>query len=416
MIGLSAPRDRVKGLIKLSGSKSISNRLLILSEVLECAPDFRNLSDSKDTRLLQKALKQINSAGKSVTMIDVQDAGTDMRFLTALLSVTEGEWIITGSERMKQRPVGELVNALIQLGADIHYEGKEGFPPLRIKGKKLAGGTIGINTSISSQFISALLLVAPSFQRGLTLLLKGNTVSRPYINMTSELLKGFGINVDQSSHAIQVFPSPAFRLPVTVQIESDWSSASYWYCICALAHQAEIELAYFNEKSLQADSVLPELFKNLGVKSVFREKSVLLTSIKPIATEFKYDFTHCPDIAQTIAVTCFGLGIKAELSGLNTLRIKETDRISALKTELEKLNAQVMVTEDKMIIERPGTKNKKQGALINTYNDHRMAMSFAPLVLLYDRIEIDDHEVIDKSYPAFWEDLKSMGFNVNLQP
>ncbi len=414
MIEISAGTHKLDSCIQISGSKSISNRLLILKTLLNSDLVIENLSDSEDTQLLQKALTSVKN--KSQTLIDIHHAGTDMRFLTALLSVTEGEWILTGSERMKERPIGELVNALRALGADITYPEKENYPPLKIQGKKLKGGTVDINSSISSQFVSALLLIAPVLERGLVLRLKGKSVSRPYIDMTISLLKDFGFEVQESSQTFTVLPSPVLRVPSSVTVESDWSSASYWYSICALSPNSTLELRSFSKTSMQADSVLPLIFRDLGVETVVKGASLLLTHSHPLVKTFRYDFTDCPDIAQTIAVTCFALGIKAELHGLSTLKVKETDRLLALKQELEKCGATVSITSDSIHIDRRSTSHNSLAPQIHTYNDHRMAMSFAPLALVFGKLKIDAPEVVHKSYPAFWEDLKSLGFNVNLQP
>ena len=443
MIKLAAPTTPIKANIHLAGSKSISNRLLVLAEVLNLKLSLENCSDSEDTVLLQKAIAQVKN--KKQATVDVHHAGTDMRFLTALLAITEGEWIITGSERMKERPIGELVTALTSLGASISYLEKQNFPPLLIKGKKLKGGTIEIDSSVSSQFISALLLVAPAMEVGLNLILKGKTVSRPYIDMTIVLLKSVGINTMQEKTFISITPSstspPPFSispLPSYILVESDWSSASYWYSICALSGNASIELRTLTKKSSQADSILPDIYKELGVKTTFKENSIVLTSIKPILSEFNYDFTDCPDSAQTLAVTCFGLGIKTKLTGLSTLKVKETDRLVALKNELEKLGAEIEIGNDflevkgynievkgyKLDVKRskknvstnnPITNNLSPNN-VSTYNDHRMAMSFAPLALVFNELFIENPSVVGKSYPRFWEDLKSVGFNVNLQP
>ncbi len=440
MIELWAPQHIKNTFLQLSGSKSISNRWLILNAVLELGLVIENLSDAEDTVLLKNALQQIKGSKKS--KIDIQHAGSDMRFLTALLACREGEWTLTGSDRMKQRPIGELVTALKSLGANITYLEKEGFPPLLIRGQKLAGGNIEIDSGVSSQFVSALLLIAPSLEKGLTLTLKGRTVSMPYIDMTVSLLRSVGVLVEQKENLIQVScqsnldrvipqgivdmkPIPpsssqgssGLLLPSSIYVESDWSSASYWYAICALAGNAEIELGSLYKKSLQADSVLPLLYKDLGVKTTFKENSIVLSSIKPVIKDFSHDFTNCPDIAQTLAVTCFGLGIKARLYGLSTLKVKETDRILALKTELEKCGAKIEITKESIDITPSGNETRiREPEIINTYNDHRMAMSFAPLALLYKSIKIEDPSVVRKSYGSFWEDLKSVGFNVNLQP
>lgn len=416
MITLTAPLHKINSTLKVAGSKSISNRCLVMNELLRLNRTFNNVSNSEDTQLLLKAFEQIKN--KNTGTINVHHAGTDMRFLTAVLSVTEGEWILTGSERMKQRPIGELVSALKVLGANIEYLEKENFPPLKLNGSRLQGGSIEIDSSISSQFVSALLLAGSVFEKGLTVKLKGKVVSRPYIDMTIALLKEFGVLISESQNTISLKKVDPLNVKPQIVIESDWSSASYWYSICALAQQAEIVLRNFNIKSLQADSVLPEIYKELGVRTIFKENSIILSHMKPTCAEFNYDFTNCPDIAQTIAVTCFGLGISAKLTGLSTLKLKETDRILALKTELEKMGARVEISSTTLsVLPLLGGKSRTLNkAAINTYNDHRMAMSFAPLALVYKNISINDPEVVNKSYPEFWDDLKSVGFSVNLQP
>ncbi len=406
MIKVVAPKQ-INAKISISGSKSISNRLLIIREVLGLDYELINCSDAEDTVLLQKALLQIKN--KTAASINIHHAGTDMRFLTALLSCKNGEWVLTGSERMKQRPIGELVTALKQLGAEISYLEEEGFPPLKINGKELLGGSIEIDGSISSQFISALLLVAPSFKNGLELTIKNKIVSLPYITMTIGLLKQFGVDVKFQDSKITVLNLKPEIQNSTFQIESDWSSASYWYCICALSNEATIELKYINENSLQADSILPKLFFDFGVNSEFKNDKLILTKKQVEITNFNYDFSDCPDIAQTLAVTCFALGITANLTGLQTLKVKETDRILALKNELEKFGAKVDVSQNSMVIQKSLIVNR-QSLIISTYGDHRMAMSFAPLALKVSSLQIEHPDVVTKSYPKFWEDLKVAGF------
>ena len=410
MIKLIAPKYPIKGSIILPGSKSISNRLLILRAVHNSKVKFINLSDADDTLILAKALGKIQES-KSAT-IDIHHAGTDMRFLTAYLSAKEGEWILSGSDRMKKRPIGELVRALKAIGADISYLEQDGFPPLKIKGKKLAGGKIEIDGSISSQFISALLLIGTTFSNGLELVLKGEIVSRPYIKMTIELLKQFGIKFDFSKDRIVLKEITSNIKHQTLNIESDWSAASYWYSIIALQNGSEMTLENLSQNSLQADSILPKIYDKLGVRTEFTSKGIKLTN-KPIEiSEFKYDFTDCPDIAQTLAATCVGIGIKAELSGLQTLKHKETDRISALKTELEKFGAIVQTTNNSLTILHTTTL-RTPNAELRTYQDHRMAMSLAPLSLKVPELKIADPEVVDKSYSAFWDDLELCGFDVS---
>lgn len=410
MITIKPPTYPIQHEVELPGSKSISNRLLILRAISKLPITFKNLSDSDDTVTLAKALGHIQH--KRTATIDVGHAGTDMRFLTSLLAVTDGEWILTGSLRMQNRPIGELVTALNGLGAEISYMEKAGYPPLKIKGKILKGGELEIDGSISSQFISALLLIAPSLKNGLVIRLKGEVVSRPYILMTVELLKQFGVSILADSDLISVKPSPNFELPTpNLSIESDWSAASYWYSITALNANAEVILKHLESSSLQADSVLPKLYDKLGVKTEFIEGGIKLSNQPVTVTEFNYDFTDCPDIAQTIAVTCLGLGIKAKLTGLKTLKIKESDRISALKSEFEKFGNTLSITNDSITLV-PNSELRTPNSELITYHDHRMALSFAPIALKCGEIKIDDPEVINKSYPAFWDDLQEAGFDV----
>jgi 3-phosphoshikimate 1-carboxyvinyltransferase len=413
MIELVKPEKTISGSILLPGSKSISNRLLILKHIFGDLK-IENLSDSEDTLLLKKALKLISSQKEG--MINVQHAGTDMRFLTALLAVTEGSWTITGSSQLQQRPIAPLVNALRALGADIHYAEKDSFPPLKICGKKLEGDKITIEAGISSQFISALLLIAPTLENGLEITLDGSVVSEPYLKMTSEMLNWFGVRVQREGNVIKILGHIQGKSVNKLKVEADWSAASYYYSICALSPGTELSLIGLEQKSLQGDSVLPEIYSDLGVETTFNKEGVIISRKKTGLRKFEYDFTNCPDIAQTIAVTCFGLGIEARLTGLKTLKIKETDRIVALKKELEKFGARVRAGNDDLHLE-PGTRNKKQETLtVESYSDHRMAMSFAPLAVIYDSLQIDDHEVVNKSYPRFWDHLLSLGFSVNLQP
>lgn len=408
---LSYNHQPLKAAIHLPGSKSISNRLLILNEVLNLNLEIENLSASKDTKDLIKALNEKSK------IIDIGHAGTDMRFLTALLSTKNGEWILTGSERMKERPIKELVDALLQLGADIGYIEKNGYPPLNIKGTELPGGKIEIDSSVSSQFISALLLIAPSFKNGIKISLKGKTVSRPYINMTVGLLKYFGVKVDFSDQQISVKPLDSLITNhKTYFVEPDWSCASYWYSLVAFSKKAEITLPGLLENSLQGDSVLPLIYKDLGVNSQFKNNRLILTHSGNFCSYFKFDFTDCPDLAQTVAVTCFGLSIDCSLTGLSTLKHKETDRLLALKTELEKFGATVCITSDSL--ELKNTKHaientKRETVSIATYNDHRMAMSFSPLSILYENILIENPEVVEKSYPDFWKHISSIGIKAH---
>lgn len=404
---LIAAKTLTNTTINTCGSKSISNRMLMIREVLKMDIELQNISSSEDTQLLLNALKLVHDSNSEI--IDVHHAGTDMRFLTALLSVTDGKKVITGSERMKQRPIGELVNALKSLGAKITYLEKENYPPLQITGKSIEGGELEIESSVSSQFISALLLVASKFKSGLTLKLKGETVSMPYIEMTIRLLKRFGVDIEINNKIITVKPlQVSSKEKENFLVESDWSSVSYWYSLVSLSDNLEIKLENLFENSLQADSVLPTIYKELGVETTFLNNKVILRKTALKAKEVKYDFTNCPDIAQTVAITCLGHKIKADFSGLRTLKVKETDRIVALKNEIEKFGLTCITTESTLSFDAT-TANFNNEISIATYNDHRMAMCFAPLCLKTTSIIIENEEVVNKSYPEFWKDLSKTG-------
>ena len=386
----------VNGTIQITGSKSETNRLLILQQFYPNLT-IENTSKSDDSVLMQKALKSNSSE------INIGHAGTAMRFLTAYFSVKEGsEIVLTGSHRMKDRPVKILVEALISLGANIHYLEKEGFPPLKISGKKLTKDYVEIEGNVSSQYISAMLLIAPTLQNGLKLKFKGEVTSVPYIKMTLQLLAELGIDSIWEANLITVKPKPAIEKK-TVTVESDWSSASYFYSLCALSPNSEITLSSYKKNSLQGDSALAIIYENLGVSTKFNENIIVLKNqqslnIKPLTL----NLINAPDIAQTIAVTCFGLGIECYLTGLHTLKIKETDRLVALKTELEKLGGEVIITDETLRLKSAA--NINENIRIATYDDHRMAMAFAPLAVKV-AIEIEDAGVVSKSYPTFWEDF-----------
>ncbi len=414
MLKIEGGSGKIRTSLHLPGSKSISNRFLLLREVLKARTEVTNLSSAGDTRILEQSLALIASTDSAT--IDIGQAGTDMRFLTAYLAATPGTWTLTGTERMKERPVGELVNALRGLGADITCLEKEGFPPLQIRGKKLSGGEVSIAAGISSQFISALLLIAPLLDGPLVVNLKGNVVSRPYITMTTGLLQQFGFNCATAEKRIEVSAKKRKKAVPQFVVESDWSAASYFCALCALAPDMSVELRQFSKKSLQADSVVAELFSTVGIVSTFRSDSVLLQKVPQLKKEVEFDFVNCPDLAQTFAVTCFGLGVGARLTGLQTLRLKETDRIEALHKELVKLGAVVESGEDFILINPHNGINTELNPVIETYDDHRMAMSFAALTPCFRTLMVQDHNVVAKSYPAFWDDLQSLGFSVNLQP
>lgn len=392
--------------IAITGSKSETNRLLLLKALY---PNIviENASESDDSRVMEKAL----SSGADV--IDVHHAGTAMRFLTAYYATRQGrEVVLTGSERMKERPIEELVKALNDLGAGIEYLEREGFPPLRIKGQKLQGGKVTVKADVSSQFITALLLIAPKLKQGIQIDLQGQITSRPYINMTLSLLKALGIDFKFSENVVSVQPAPQLADNYIITVESDWSSASYHYAIVALApFGTQLTLSSFNRESLQGDSALPFIFKNLNVTTHFnKDSSLTITKGINTANHLQLNLADTPDLAQTIAVVCFGLGISCELTGLHTLKIKETDRLIALQRELTKFGAQITVTDNSLSL-KPASAIK-EGVKVETYNDHRMALAFAPLVATGTSFVIKDAEVVSKSYPGFWEELKGLGFDV----
>lgn len=392
--------------ITITGSKSESNRLLLL-QALYSNISIENLSNSDDSVLMQKALSSEDE------VIDIHHAGTAMRFLTAYFSIQEGRQItLTGSTRMKERPIGILVEALKQLGADIQYAENEGFPPLKIKGKKITNSKVKLKANVSSQYISALLLIASKLENGLELTLEGKITSVPYIKMTLHLLNEIGVETVFKDNIITVKPKTAKVESQTLVVESDWSSASYFYSIAALSEVGtEVTLSSYKEDSLQGDVVLAEIYKQFGVSTIFKTNTITLqkSSIINRQSPINLDLANAPDIAQTIAVTAFGLGLECYLTGLHTLKIKETDRLVALKTELEKLGAEVAITNESLRLSK--SNSITEGVSIDTYNDHRMAMAFAPLGLK-TTLQINDAEVVSKSYPKFWDDLIAIGFKI----
>ncbi len=396
----------LKSEIKITGSKSETNRLLLLKALY---PNIviENTSNSDDSEVMNAALTNITNT------VDVHHAGTAMRFLTAYFASKENSNVIlTGSSRMKERPIKILVEALNQLGAKIEYLENDGFPPIKIKGKKLTLSKVSLQANVSSQYISALLLIAPSLQNGLELELIGEITSISYINMTLNLLQEIGVETSFIGNIIVVKPKTQNPKPKTIIVESDWSSASYYYSIIALSKEGtQIELSSFKENSLQGDAILATIYQQMGVETHFEKgKITLIKNSKPINQNIKIDLNNAPDIAQTIAVTAFGLGIGCQLTGLHTLKIKETDRLEALKKELSKLGAAISVTNESLRIEPSKSINSNQN--IATYNDHRMAMAFAPLALKTN-INIENAEVVSKSYPDFWNDLIKLGFEIS---
>lgn len=391
--------------VKITGSKSESNRLLLL-RALYPVFDLDNISNSDDSNLMTNALATDSE------VVDIHHAGTAMRFLTAFFSIQEGRTVtITGSKRMKERPIQILVEALKDLGADIEYLENEGFPPLKIKGKKLVKNKVSLAANVSSQYISALLLIASKLENGLELTLVGDITSIPYIKMTLGLLKGIGVETSFEGNIITVNPSFKALEAKTLVVESDWSSASYYFSIAAISDVGtEITLSSYKKDSLQGDSCLVEIYKHFGVETTFGNNTITLKKVSSNISPLTLDLKNAPDIAQTIAVTCFTLGIPCDLTGLHTLKIKETDRLVALKTEIEKLGGAIEITDKSLHLK--ASNNITELVSIETYNDHRMAMAFAP-VALKASIVIEDAMVVSKSYPTFWDDLKSIGFKIS---
>lgn len=400
---IKAPEERLRASVQLPASKSISNRALILNALSYSPYDIQNLSDCDDTEVMVKAL---NSDSRD---FDIKAAGTAMRFLTAFLSKIVGEWTITGTERMKNRPIKLLVDALNSLGARIEYMEKEGYPPLRIFGSALQGGEISLAGGVSSQYISALLMIAPLMENVLTLHLEGNIISRPYINLTLQLMEQFGVKATWNGQTIKILPQE--YKPIRFTVESDWSAASYWYTIMALSKNAEIELLGLFKNSLQGDAAGAKLFAQLGVGTTFTDRGVMLKYNGNVTKKLIYNFVNEPDLAQTFVVTCVLLNIPFRFTGLQSLKIKETDRIEALKTELRKLGYLLTDSNDS-ILEWNGERCEPEAdPIIATYEDHRMAMAFAPAALVLPKgLKVADPEVVTKSYPAYWEDLRKAGF------
>ena len=396
---------KIKEEITISGSKSESNRLLILQNLFP-EISIENLSDSDDSVHLQHALSTNDET------VDIGHAGTAMRFLTSYFAAKKGrEVVLTGSERMQNRPIEILVNALRDLGAEISYEAKEGYPPIRIIGSEITKEKVQINGNVSSQYISSLLLIASKLENGLEIELLGKITSIPYINMTLSLLNQLGIKTSFEGNFIKVSPTKSIK-EQTVVVESDWSSASYFYSIIALAEiGSEIKLSAYKKESLQGDSCLAEIYEHFGVETLFGENAVVLKKERKTSLEtLEIDLKNAPDIAQTIAVTCFAEGIACNLTGLHTLKIKETDRLEALKEELTNLGATISVTDKSLHLEISSEINKN--IAIKTYNDHRMAMAFAPLAFKVP-IKVLNAEVVTKSYQKFWEDMKQIGIKID---
>jgi|APTNR8051073442_1049403.scaffolds.fasta_scaffold00562_17 3-phosphoshikimate 1-carboxyvinyltransferase len=406
---------KIEGRIALAGSKSISNRVLIIRALCGTAFPIDRLANARDTELLDQLLRS------DAPVRDAGAAGTTFRFLTAYLSAQPGEQLLTGTERMKQRPIGPLVDALRQLGARIHYVEREGYPPLRIGPSDAFGlvNELSISADTSSQYVTALLLLAPTLPSGLRLHLEGRIVSRPYIAMTLNLMQYFGVTARWENNHIEIAPQNYQPRPFTV--EADWSAASYYYSLAALSDSADLQLDGLFADSVQGDAVIVAMYRSLGVESTFNDTGVRLQKKADAVPPglFEWDFLECPDVAQTLAVTCAGLGVQGLFTGLETLRIKETDRIAALQTELRKtgvslaaLPARFSKKSDKAYFIQQGKATWEEAPEFATYEDHRMAMAFAPFALL-GPVRVAEPEVVAKSYPLFWQDLATLGFAID---
>lgn len=409
------PPEALSGPVRLPASKSISNRVLILNALSRNSEPVENLSDSDDTVVLQKALL---SQGP---LIDIGAAGTAMRFLTAYLTLQPGEWVLTGSERMKKRPIRVLTEALSRLGASLDFLGEAGYPPLKICGGRPAGGTVRVDGGISSQYISALMMIAPCLEKGISLELEGIVISEPYIRMTAWLMEQYGVVVIRERNAIRIGCQKYH--PIPFRVENDWSAASYWYEMIALGGAgSSLVLPGLDEGSLQGDAVGCFLFEKLGVRTEFVPEGVRLTKATPYpfwkkGEAFVHDFISEPDLAQTFVVSCCLLDIPFRFTGLQSLRIKETDRIAALQNELLKLGYVVSAEEDatdgNMTMRWNGRRcSSLADPLISTYEDHRMALAFAPVALKRGKIRIEDPDVVTKSYPGYWKELERVRFRI----
>lgn len=407
---LSRKSKQIQGTVQLTGSKSESNRALIIQALSRGSVHIENLSEAADTVIMSKALSLAGDSsgqGQQVT-IDIGPAGTAMRFLTSYLNLVEGNFCLTGTERMQQRPIGILVDALRTLGAEIAYKKNNGFPPLHIQGKMVQKATkVCIKGDVSSQYLSSLLLIASSLEKGLTLEIDGELTSRPYVNMTLDMLQEAGISHTWTDNSISIAPQ-AFQ-ETTIYVEPDWSAASYWYAIVALSEQGEVVLPGLKAHSLQGDIAIVDIMSHFGVASSFQEDGLHIAKVNNGTDKVLFDFKSCPDLAQTIVALAAAIRRDISITGVETLKIKETDRLAALKNEIEKFGATLVAEGETYHVRTAGVQSVKQ-ITFDTYEDHRMAMAFAPLALVFDEVTINDHIVVEKSYPDFWNHLQQQGF------
>ncbi len=407
MLQISYNNKKLAGSYNLPASKSVSNRLLIMRALERSKVLFDNLSEAEDTYMMRLYLSFINTcAGSEIPLtLDTHNAGTVFRFLLAYLSRQEGKWLLTGGERMRHRPVGALVDALRSLGADIKYTGKEGFPPLLIHGKKLRGGVVELNASSSSQYVSALMLIAPHLPGGLTIRLKTEPVSSAYIDMTAALMQDFGAVVRMKEKEVQV-EEGKYKVE-KIAVESDWSAAAFWYEMVAFNEGSSVLLPGLTKNSVQGDRFLTTVFGTLGVSSDFTADGLLLSHTGKVEKTIDFDYTHAPDIVPSVMAACAGLGVESRFSGIEHLRIKESDRILSMQQELGKMGTEIVQEDEKYVLH---PRNLSSGKLIfNSHGDHRMAMSLAPLAMKFDTVTIKNPEVVKKSYPGYWDELEKTG-------
>lgn len=409
-IKLSHPTRTIQGTVQLTGSKSESNRALIIEALSKGVVQVENVSEAADTVIMREALRKAATPSSSYQVIDIGPAGTAMRFLTSYLNLVKGNFILTGTERMQQRPIGILVDALKTIGADLHYEKKSGFPPLKIEGGLFQSkDTIRIPGNISSQYLSSLLLIAPALKKGLTLEITGDLTSKPYVLMTLAMLQEAGIPHTWIDNSIRI-ENHNFAA-ATLFIEPDWSAASYWYAMVALAEKADIILPGLKKESLQGDIAIIEIMTHFGVESSFESDGLHLRKVPSISSKTLFDFKSCPDLAQTIVVVAAALKKDISITGVETLKIKETDRIAALQKEIGKFGAQLLAAGETYHLQTAAV-YEPENLQIDTYEDHRMAMAFAPLALRFSEVLIKEPIVVEKSYPSFWTHLQAQGFQI----
>ena len=405
MIEISSINKTIYGSIDIESSKSISNRLLIIRELCKTKFEIQNLSNAKDTKILFKILS-IYKTGKD---LNCEDAGTALRFIIAFLATREGIWRVSGSKRMHERPIKPLIDCLKELGSEIKYLDNKGFPPIQIKSKKLKSKKLSLTGNISSQFISALLMIAPTIENGLNIEINSKVLSKPYIDMTLNLMNEFGIKYIWKDNLIEI--KEQNYLVKNIKVENDWSAASFWYNFIALSKSGEIKIPNLYTNSIQGDSVISSFYSKFGVKTKFYENSIILSKTKSIIKNIELDLSSYPDLALPIIVTCCGLGIKAHLTGLESLKIKESNRLECIKKELSKFNISCEIDSSSIKI-KENLRIVKPSSIIECHNDHRIVMSIAPLCMKVNSVKFDDKEVVKKSYPNFWKDIQNVGIKV----